>query len=93
MRYGRDKFVTVGTHVIVLYKVTMTANNLDCIMKSMPSGQGKMYIGYRKLMYFLSLGDSTENLEIWSGYSWRRHPKGTDRGHEIYRIWPVVIEY
>ena len=53
MHYGRDKLVTVGTHnVIVLYKVIVTANNLDCIMNRMPGGQEKMCIGYRKLVYF-----------------------------------------
>ena len=52
MRYGREKFVMDRMHVFVLYKVTVTPVNLDCIMKSMLGGQGKIYIGYRKLEYF-----------------------------------------
>ena len=37
--------------------------------------------------------DSTENLALWSGHSCTRHATDTDSGHNLHRLWPVVIEY
>jgi len=46
-----------------------------------------------KANVFFPVRDSTENLTLWSGHSWRRHAKDTNSGQDMYRLGLIVTEY